>query len=332
MTVVNYYTVGGQLLGEQTTGQPPRDYVTDALGSVVGTVTSTGQAENTYRYKPYGALLAKTGTAPDPAFTWVGSQGYRQTGKKYSDVYVRARHYDSTGGRWTSKDPAGRIAGDTPWQYSKQSPTTMTDPTGLIVITPVFSPFRWLVGCNGACGTMFAAWYFDLEHPASEDGYIIQMNTLYKILTHCDGTPFVQPPPAYMWEAFFIKKGQTRYENALNWPNCGTAPLDNTDECSQLTYMEDIKGSIFASSEIRFYPVSVIGVENLMPVWGLLPRGSPFGTDSCLPSTLSRPVWWNTANARIVNGYPPATRGCDVEWSCCNCPSSDFSCASAYPD
>jgi RHS repeat-associated protein len=130
MPVVNYYTVGGQLLGEQTTGQTPRDYVTDALGSVVGTVTSTGQAENTYRYKPYGALLAKTGTAPDPAFTWVGSQGYRQTGKKYSDVYVRARHYDSTGGRWTTKDLVTDPRSPSPYAYAQMNPLTVTDPSG----------------------------------------------------------------------------------------------------------------------------------------------------------------------------------------------------------
>src|SRR5579863_4200382 len=105
MPVTNYYTVNGALIGEKTVGGSRTDYLTDALGSVTATVNQSGQVVNTYRYKPYGAQLAKTGVGADPAFQWAGESGYRQTSKKYSDVYVRARHYDSRGGRWTTKDP-----------------------------------------------------------------------------------------------------------------------------------------------------------------------------------------------------------------------------------
>src|SRR5579863_7177649 len=102
-----YYTVGGEILGEKAAGGQRLDYLTDALGNVTATVNASGQVVNTYRYKPYGALLSRTGSGADPSFQWVGSQGYRQTGKKYSDVYVRARHYDTLDGRWTTKDPIG---------------------------------------------------------------------------------------------------------------------------------------------------------------------------------------------------------------------------------
>jgi len=109
MAVTNYYTVNGALIGEKTAGGSRTDYLTDALGNVTATLNQSGQVVNTYRYKPYGAQLAKTGVGADPAFRWVGSQGYRQTGKKYSDVYVRARHYDSLSARWTTKDPLNEI-------------------------------------------------------------------------------------------------------------------------------------------------------------------------------------------------------------------------------
>ena len=36
-------------------------------------LNAAGQLVNTYRYKPYGGLLAKTGTSADPSFQWVGS-------------------------------------------------------------------------------------------------------------------------------------------------------------------------------------------------------------------------------------------------------------------
>ena len=61
MAVTKYLTVDGMILGEVTNGVM-RNYGTDALGSVVATYIG-GAQENTYRYKPYGELLAKSGTA-----------------------------------------------------------------------------------------------------------------------------------------------------------------------------------------------------------------------------------------------------------------------------
>ena len=154
MPVTNYYNVGGQIVGEKPSGGNRRDYLTDALGSVVGTVTSTGAVENTYRYKPYGGLLARTGVASDPSFLWVGSQGYRQTGKKYSDVYVRARHYSSDVGRWTTRDPIGYDDGWNQYGYVHGNPILLGDPSGKQV------PGQ----CYGNCGariTGISTWLTD---------------------------------------------------------------------------------------------------------------------------------------------------------------------------
>src|SRR5579871_2273628 len=132
MAVTNYYTVNGAIIGEKTAGGSRTDYLTDALGSVTATINQSGQVVNTYRYKPYGAQLAKTGLGADPAFQWVGSQGYRQTSKKYSDVYVRARHYDSRGGRWASMDPLRYSIGRVNlYGYVDGRPTLDRDPSGL---------------------------------------------------------------------------------------------------------------------------------------------------------------------------------------------------------
>ena len=74
-----YFTINGDIIGEKTAGGSRVDYLTDALGSVIGTVNQSAQVVNTYRYKPYGAQLAKTGVGADPAFGWVGTHGYRPT-------------------------------------------------------------------------------------------------------------------------------------------------------------------------------------------------------------------------------------------------------------
>ena len=131
MGVVNYYSVGGQLQGEQPLGGARLDYLTDALGSVTATVDQTGTVQNAYQYKPYGRTLAKTGTAPDPSFLWAGEHGYRQTCRSYSDVYVRARHYASGLGRWTTRDPLGYEAGGNVYAYVDANPIGYVDPTGL---------------------------------------------------------------------------------------------------------------------------------------------------------------------------------------------------------
>ena len=132
MAVTNYYSVNGQIIGEATNGVRT-DYLMDALGSVTGTVNSACQVVNTYRYKPYGALLSKTGVGDDPAFGWVGTQGYKQTNKKFSDFYVRARHYDSSSARWTTVDPIGLESGDENfYRYVASQPTFGSDPSGYV--------------------------------------------------------------------------------------------------------------------------------------------------------------------------------------------------------
>jgi len=136
MPVTNYLTVNGEIIGE-TTGGVRTDYLTDALGSVTATVDQSASVVNTYRYKPSGELLAKTGTGSDPVFGWVGSQGYAQTGRKYAEAYVRARHYSSTSGRWTSKDPIGQGGGDLNYyRYVENMPTGKTDPSGMFPSPP----------------------------------------------------------------------------------------------------------------------------------------------------------------------------------------------------
>jgi len=125
--VTNYHTVNGQFIGESAAGVRT-DYMVDALGSVTGTVNQSAQVVNTYRYKPYGALLAKTGTGADPKMGWVGTLGYRGTGRRQSDYYVRARHYGSVRGRWTTVDPLW--PGEATYTYAQASPVNWADTTG----------------------------------------------------------------------------------------------------------------------------------------------------------------------------------------------------------
>lgn len=128
MAVTNYYSFGGEILGEET-GGVRRDYLTDALGSVTATVTEAGTVENTYRYKPYGEQLAMTGTGSDPKFLWVGQHGYRfELGSSF--FYVRNRYYNPDNGTWNSKDKMPLTFSDI-YIYCNSNPTVIIDYFGL---------------------------------------------------------------------------------------------------------------------------------------------------------------------------------------------------------
>ncbi len=127
MPVRNYHCVNGRLIAEITT-TVRTDYMTDALGSVTGTLNSSQTVVNTYRYKPYGELLAKTGAGVDPAFLWNGTTQSRKTGLAYSDQYNRARHYGTRQGQWTTVDPLW--PGESAYGYARQNPGTLVDPEG----------------------------------------------------------------------------------------------------------------------------------------------------------------------------------------------------------
>ena len=129
MGVTNYFSANGMLLGEDGPNGKV-GYLTDALGSVTSTLNQAGAVLNTYRYKPYGSQLSRTGTAPDPKFTWVGSQGYRQTGTGYSDAYIRARHFSTVPGSWASMDPMW--PSQQHYTYCSGNPSSRTDMSGLI--------------------------------------------------------------------------------------------------------------------------------------------------------------------------------------------------------
>lgn len=127
MAVTNYFTVGGRILGEKTTGGTRIDYVRDHLGSVVATTDSAGATLNTYRHKPYGAQLAKTGVSSDPKFLWVGQRGYREAA--FGSTYVRSRTFGKNISGWYSVDRKWKR--EAPYIYGNHNPITKIDPSGL---------------------------------------------------------------------------------------------------------------------------------------------------------------------------------------------------------
>ena len=102
------------------------NYARDRLGSITA-LTSTGQAlTNTYRYDPWGQILASTGSAPN-TLRFTAARRDPTTGY---DV-MGQRSYDSGVGRFTQADPRpSSITELNRYAYAGCNPTNAIDPTG----------------------------------------------------------------------------------------------------------------------------------------------------------------------------------------------------------
>jgi RHS repeat-associated protein len=202
MPVTNYYTLDGGIVAERT-GSERIDYYADALGSVVRSSTSNGGLSRQYRYKPYGSELSSSGSGTAPRYRWVGTLGYRPTWLSRSDHYVRARHYGSQEGRWTTVDPLWPFTPATAYAYS--SPTVSIDPEGLLSYRVTEGPTHLRY-----CGVAGLAIKWVLN--ASErDGWIVQEVQMDCFTKDCNDTP-VAPPGICCgrtyWEAWRVKGGR----------------------------------------------------------------------------------------------------------------------------
>lgn len=130
---INYYSVNGQIIGEKSAGQVRTDYMVDPLGDVIGTTNKDNSVNRAYRYKPFGALLASSGTGSDPRFRHVGAHGIRDTARVNAEEYMRARHYSNRSGAFTTVDPVPEPEArfEAPYIYVRQNPTTHIDPSGM---------------------------------------------------------------------------------------------------------------------------------------------------------------------------------------------------------
>ncbi len=109
--------------------------ITDSLGSVRGTVNSSGTLTGTTSYDAWGNPLTTGGLTATTPFGYAGG---------YTDpdglIYLISRYYDPQTGQFTSLDPEvdQTLA---PYAYAGGNPASETDPTG-----------QWSSSCKGGGG------------------------------------------------------------------------------------------------------------------------------------------------------------------------------------
>jgi RHS repeat-associated protein len=96
----------------------------DQQGSTRLLTGSTGKAEATFTYGPYGELTGSTGTATTP----LGYDG-QYTNSDTGLIYLRAREYDPKTAQFLSVDPLVWLT-RAPYTYSGDNPLNFGDPSG----------------------------------------------------------------------------------------------------------------------------------------------------------------------------------------------------------
>ena len=84
---------------------------------------------NKYAYDAFGKVLSQTEAISNP-FKFVGAFGVMDEGNGL--LYMRARYYDPSTGRFISKDPIGWAGGLNLYGYVGGNPVNRIDPSGLL--------------------------------------------------------------------------------------------------------------------------------------------------------------------------------------------------------
>jgi len=108
-------------------------YLTDGLGSVANLTSSSGAAQWTWSYEPFGQVRTETkarGSKPPNFMKFTGE--YLDPNGLY---HLRVRQYDPAIGRFLRPDPVEPGVGSAPissYAYAANQPTVMVDPSGEI--------------------------------------------------------------------------------------------------------------------------------------------------------------------------------------------------------
>ncbi len=123
-----YYILGGMLVGEFD-GTNTNMFLTDALGSVLETISATPNSaavQGNQVYSPYGSSRYQQGNMG----TAKGFTGQYNDSLSGLDYY-NARYYDPVVGRFLSADPVeSNLQGLDPYAYVQDNPETHNDPSG----------------------------------------------------------------------------------------------------------------------------------------------------------------------------------------------------------
>jgi len=158
--VLEEYDASGNLqaaytYGEDLISRNGQFYHKDGLGSTRLLTDAFGGVSESYNYDAYGNLI--TGDGSENPYLFAGEQRDVETGLDY----LRARYYDSTLGRFISRDAYQGSLNDPmsqhKYQYAHANPVVNTDPSGYATFTQIAAASAFLTTLAGLSYTTGAA-------------------------------------------------------------------------------------------------------------------------------------------------------------------------------
>jgi len=125
---VTHYLHGLGLAGAIGSDGTSSYYGFDGIGNAVLLTGADGNAQNRYRYLPFGECEVVQAGAPNP-FLFNGEAGVMDDGSGLN--YMRARYYDPAMGRFMTPDPINIAGGMNLYTFASNTPLAVYDPTGL---------------------------------------------------------------------------------------------------------------------------------------------------------------------------------------------------------
>lgn len=130
--VINYYIYGHGLISRITADEQRYCYHFDSRGSTIAVSDHSENIVNKYAYDEFGEVLAENETIPNP-FKYIGKYGVMDEGNGL--LFMRARYYDVSIGRFLSKDPLrGELVDPgtlNRYVYAMGNPLMGIDPEGM---------------------------------------------------------------------------------------------------------------------------------------------------------------------------------------------------------
>jgi len=122
----------GELISQHRDGQTTY-YHYDGEGNTRAVTDENQNVVETATYSAFGEVVEKTSSVVNP-FGYKGALGYYTNGGT-NDIYVRARTYEPTIGRWLSLDPLWFLDVANRYAFVQNSPITLRDPSGLMTVS-----------------------------------------------------------------------------------------------------------------------------------------------------------------------------------------------------
>ncbi len=120
----NTYVYGLDLISATDGAGVQTYFLYDGLGSTTGLTDGSGNNPVSYSYDVFGAIRTQTGTSSN---YWLFAGEQRDGDSGY--IYLRARYYDPSIGRFITNDPLGEGNG---YSYVLNNPVYLVDPYGLL--------------------------------------------------------------------------------------------------------------------------------------------------------------------------------------------------------